>query len=172
MNIIHKQKCIFKIKPASTKLPALILCAERARHTKKRLMTPLGHQSLLFHCPVSPRSHNSPQSLPLWLQNLYLLKCDTNTNLSTFEQILAVHPDNFAGFDACKLSFFLCQSLCSWKIELHSMACSDRCRYRQCNKDACFANIATSTVKKSVGFRYPNTNRPGNSIPAILTLLN
>jgi len=128
---------------------------------KKRLMTPLGHQSLLFHCPVSPRSHNSPQSLPLWLKNLYLPKGDTNPNLSTFEQILAVHSDNFAGFDTCKLSFFLCQSLCSWKIELHDMACSDRCRYRKCNKDACFANIATSTVKKSVSFRYPNANRPG-----------
>jgi len=35
MNIIHKQKCIFKIKPASTKLAALILCAEDARHKKK-----------------------------------------------------------------------------------------------------------------------------------------
>jgi len=61
-------------------------------------------------------NHNSPQSLPLWLKNLYLPKGDTNPNLSTFEQILAVHSDNFAGFDACKLSFFLCQSLCSWEV--------------------------------------------------------
>ncbi|MBA7667973.1 hypothetical protein ES703_76075 [subsurface metagenome] len=61
MNIIHKQKCIFKIKPASTKLAALILCAEDARQTKKRLMTPLGHQSLLFHCPVYGIPKASPQ---------------------------------------------------------------------------------------------------------------
>ncbi len=100
-----------------------------------------------------------------------LLKCDTNTNFSTFEQIIAVHSDNFAGFDTCKLSIFLCQGLCSRKIELYNMARPDWCRYRKGYKDARFANITASTVKKPVGFRYPNTNRPGNDVPAILTLL-
>ncbi len=61
MNIIHKQKCIFKMKPARTKSAALILCADDARHTKKRLMTPLSHQSLLFHCPVFGIPKASPQ---------------------------------------------------------------------------------------------------------------
>ena len=61
MNLIHKQKCILKINPAITKLAAHILYAEDARLTKKRLMTPLGHQSLLFHCPVSGIPKASPQ---------------------------------------------------------------------------------------------------------------
>ena len=34
---------------------------------KKRLMTPLSHQSSLFHCPVSPTAIISPQFLPIWL---------------------------------------------------------------------------------------------------------
>jgi len=87
-------------------------------------MTPLSHQSLLFHCPVYRMPKASPQ---LCFNNTKkmsykLFKCDTYTNFSTFEQILAVHSDNFAGFDTCKLSFFLRQGLCSRKIELYDLA--------------------------------------------------
>ncbi len=140
---------------------------------KKRLMTPLSHQSLLFHCPVYGIPKASPQLclITLKVMSYKLLKCDTYTNFSIFEQFLAVNSDNFAGFDTCKLSFFLCQGLCSRKIELYNMPWPDWHRYRKGNKYARFANIAASTVKKPVGFRYPNTNRPGNDVPAILTLL-
>jgi hypothetical protein len=103
---------------------------------------------------------------------IHLLKGDAHADFSAFEKILPVNPDNFAASYAGTLSFFFRQSFSSREIEFHVMACADRRRYRKCNKDSGFANVAASAIDKPIRFRYPNTDRPGNTAPAIPTLLN
>ena len=107
------------------KMPYLPACLNRHYAANKK-KTDDSSQPSVSTLPL-PRIRDT-QSLSATLFNnakrmfYKLLKCDTYTNFSTFEQILAVHSDNFAGFDTCKLSFFLCQGLCPRKIELYNMA--------------------------------------------------
>ena len=101
-----------------------------------------------------------------------LFECNADTNLGSFEQILAVHPYDLAALDAGKLPFFLRQDFRSREVKLHAVARPDRGGHRKCNKYARLANIATSTNDKSVGLRYPDTHRPGNIAPALFTLLD
>ena len=103
---------------------------------------------------------------------LIVFKGDTNAYLCIFEKILSIHPDNFAGFNTCKLSFFLRQSLCSREIQLYKMTRPDRSRHRQCNENACFADITASAYNEPVGLRYPDTNGPGDAAAVIFSLFN
>ncbi len=129
---------------------------------------PLVRKPQIIHCPSNYVTNNVKRAF----YYLFVLKGDSNADLCIFQQILSVHPDDLAGFDTGKLSFFPCQSLCTREIQLDEMARPDRRRYRKCNKDACLADITASAVNEPVRFRYPNTDRPGDTAPAIFSLLN
>ena len=101
-----------------------------------------------------------------------LIEGDSYTYFCVLEQIIAVHPDNFAALNAGELSFFLCQRFSPWEIELHVIACPDWCRNRQSDKNSGFTDVAASAVKEPIGFRNPNTDWPGNFISIVRTLLN
>ena len=103
---------------------------------------------------------------------MHLLKGYAHADLGIFEQIFAVDSDNFAAFDAGKLSLFLRQGLRAWKIQFQDVSRLDRCRDGKRDKDARLADVTASAVKEHVSFRYPNTNRPGNTASAALTLLS
>lgn len=56
-----------------------------------------------------------------------LIEGDSYAYFCIFEQIIAVHSDNFTTLDAGELSFFLCQRLSPWEIELNIVTCPYRC---------------------------------------------
>ncbi len=145
-----------------------------ARAQRTRPTTGEGHQSMPFSF-IAPRFRN--------LQTLCyctvlprksahsLFECNTDANLGGLEQILAVYPYDLAALDAGELPFFLRQGLRSREVKLHVVSRPNGCGHRKCNKYARLADIAASTEDKSVGFRYPYTYRPGNTTPALSTLL-
>jgi hypothetical protein len=102
----------------------------------------------------------------------YLLKGDADADLCVFEKIFPIDPDNFAGLDTCKLPFFSGQNLRSREIQLYEMARPDGCRNRQRNENAGLADVTASADDEPVGLRYPDANGPGNTAPAVFSLLN
>ena len=100
------------------------------------------------------------------------LKRNPDADLGVFKQRCAVHSDDSTALDSSELPFFLRQSLCPWKINLYDTTRSNRRRDWKNDKNACFTDVTATANNKPVGFRYPNTDRPGHITPAVFTLLN
>ena len=109
------------------------------------------------------------------LAGLYLLDLMVQTGKTPsqlIEHIFSLDPNYSARFDTSKSSFSLSQLLGTRKIDLHCMALAYRSGYWNSHKSPGFTNVRAAAIKKSVGFRQPNANRPRNICSIVFTLFN
>jgi len=102
---------------------------------------------------------------------LCLFKMNGDTKIGISEQIPALDPDDFSTFDTSETSLFPCQCESSREIDFDNVSLANGGGDRKHNKNAGPADVGASSIKESVGFRQPNTNRPRKAGSCVTTLL-
>ena len=109
----------------------------------------------------------------IYAQKLMLLiELDSEPDIGVFEHIVSFDPNNLACLDPGISAFLFRKGGCSGKIDLHDMACSNRCGYGNTQEYAGFAYIAASSVEKAICLRKPYAYRPRKVCPCVPSLLD
>ena len=101
-----------------------------------------------------------------------LIELNSHADMGIFEYILTLNSNHFTAFNPGKSAFLLCQGNSARKIDFHSVPEPNRSSHWNGNENPCFADVIASAVKKSIGFRQPDTYGPGKIGSSILALLN